>query len=116
MPAYEVPGFSYSAMSQGDIVQFTAVVINDQGNAVEAGDDVIIDGVAQMPAATASPEVIRIMQKGITIARAGDTIVAGNLVEVSDSAGAFEARSSGAIVGRALTGAGAGEHFALLLY
>lgn len=117
MSAYEIPGFVYSAMSEGDILQFAAVVVNANGAVEAAGDDVVIDGVAQMPAATASPETIRVMQKGITIALANEDIDAGDLVEVSATTGRFETRDAGVTVGRALTAAGAaGELFTLLLY
>lgn len=114
---YEIPGFVYSLMSEGDILQFAAVVVNSDGNVEAAGDNAIIDGVAQMPASNSDPEVIRVMQKGITIALANEDVGAGELIQVSDTNGRFETRSAGAIVGRALTGTGAaGELFALLLY
>jgi len=115
--AYEIPGYVYSHLTDGDIEQFCAVTVNPLGAGppgVAAGQP--IDGVAQMPAQAANPETIRIMKKGITFAVAAAAINAGAQVEV-DAVGRCVTLAMGTPVGRALTGAsGAGVQFALLLY
>jgi len=121
MSAFEVPGFAYSAMSEGNIGQFRAVLVNANGAVEAAGaDEAVIDGVAQMPADTAAPETIRVMKDGITIAECSAAITAGEYVRTQAN-GRFAATASQTTplnaVGKALTTTGAaGELFALLLY
>lgn len=116
--AYEVPGFVYTLESTGDIRQFRAVEVDANGLAeeVDTADTDPIAGVAQMPAADAQQEPIRIMQSGITFAEAGDDVTAGDMI-ATDADGRFvDDNAGGNIVGIALTSAGAaGEYFALLL-
>ncbi len=115
--AYEVPGFVYSYMSTGDIAQYHAVVIGAAGAITDAANAALrIDGVAQMPAAAAAPETIRIMKDGITFGIAGDAVTQGDEVEV-DAAGRFILLAGGVAVGKALTTTGAADELlCVLLY
>lgn len=115
--AYEIPGFAYSFMSTGDIRQFRAVSIEVAGATEIAAADAMIDGVAQMPADAAAPEVIRIMKNGITHAVAGGAVDVGDPV-ATDNQGRFVVTAVAADMrGKALTAAGAADEIiTVLLY
>jgi len=113
--AYEQPGFAYTAKSVGDLLQFAAVKVTTGGAVTVAGATEAIDGIAQMPAAAANPESIRVMKTGISFAIAGGQVDAGSAVEVVGSVGKLVNKSGGAAVGKALTSAAAGEVFSVLL-
>jgi hypothetical protein len=114
--AYEVPGFVFSYKSSGDISQFQAVVISSEGVVAVSAEDTIIDGIAQMPAAAATPEVIRVMKSGISFAIAGGTVVAGDKL-ATDATGKLVAAdyTYDNIVGTAMSGGVSGEEIAVLL-
>ena len=115
--AYEVPGFAYSFISVGDVRQFRAVVITAAGAIEIAAADAEIDGVAQMPAAAANPEAIRIMKSGITFAVAGGAVDIGDMVATDDQGRFVQTAVAADAVGRALTAAGAAdERFSVLLF
>jgi len=113
---YETPGFAFTLESDGDITQFTAVTINSDGKAVTASQNANpIAGIAQMPAENDKPEAIRVMQTGISFAKADSSFNAGETVAVSDDDGKLT-DSSDHVVGIALTSPGGdGEIFAVLL-
>lgn len=119
--AYEIPGFVYSGQSEGEIGQFRAVVVNSDGEVEAAGGDAAqIDGVAQMPAAAAQSESIRVMKTGITFAQCSQAVTRGNLVRTV-AGGRFrpvaDPTAPANYLGRALTSTGGeNELFALLLY
>lgn len=115
---YEVPGFCYSLVSEGDIARFAPVVVNSNGAVEVAGAGVQVHGFAQMPAAAASPEVIRVMKTGITVAVAGGQVTTGEEVESDGSGGVVSGVQNGGVMcGVALTAAGgAGEQISVLLY
>lgn len=114
--AYEIPGFGYSIMSSGTIRQYRAVVIGAGPVVTEiAAADAKISGIAQMPAASGSPETIRVMKSGISFAIAGDTVTAGQEL-VTDNQGRLVPNSGNTnIIGRALSGGAVGEVISVLL-
>jgi hypothetical protein len=103
-------------MSSGDIRQFRAVVISGAAVVEVDTEDTNIDGIAQMPAVDGTPEVIRIMQSGISFAIAGDTVVAGDDL-ITDSQGRLVPGDYADfnIVGKALSAGAVGEEIAVLL-
>lgn len=114
--AYEIPGFCFSSMSRGTIRQYRAVVLGDGVVTEIAVADAKISGIAQMEAASASPETIRVMNSGISKAIAGDAVTAGNEL-VTDNQGRLVPDSSDSnLVARALTGGAVGEEISVLLY
>lgn len=116
MSAYEIPGFVFSMMSSGLIRQYHAVILGNGVVTEVAGADAKISGVAQMPAASATPETIRIMNSGITKMIAGDTVTAGNELVTDSSGRAVPDTSDTNLFGRALTGGAVGEEITVLLY
>jgi len=101
--AYEIPGFKYTLVSEGNILQFTAVQVTADGGCEEAAQNANpIAGIAQMPAEAANPEAITIMQSGVSFALAAGAITAGNRVRVSDDDGRLEEEDTNSI-GIALT-------------
>lgn len=114
--AHEVPGFVFSYTSSGDIRQFRAVVISGTAVVEVDTEDTAIDGIAQMQADADQPEVIRVMQSGISFAIAGDTVTAGDDL-ITDSQGRFIPGDYADynIVGKALSAGAVGEEIAVLL-
>ena len=115
--AYEIPGFSFTLEASGDLSaeQFTAMVVDGNGEAAQAGAAVNIAGVLQNDPAAQGREAA-IMANGITKGVAGAAVAAGAYL-MTDANGEFiTGIATNELVGVALEAAGGqGEIIPILL-
>lgn len=115
--AYEIPGFSWTLEASGDLSaeQFTAMVVDGNGQAAQAGAAVNIAGVLQNNPSAAGREAA-IVSTGITKGVAGAAVAAGAYL-MTDANGEFvTAVATNELAGIALQAAGAqGEIIPVLL-
>ena len=115
--AYEIPGFSFTLEASGDLSaeQFTAMVVDGNGQAAQAGAAVNIAGVLQNNPSAIGREAA-IMANGITKGVAGAAVAAGAYL-MTDANGEFiTGVGTNELVGVALEAAGGqGEIIPILI-
>lgn len=110
MHAYEIPNLRFSVPAGADIPRRRFVTINASGEGILASEENYAIGVSMNDANTG--EVLEVSD-GIVIVETGEAVPAGAYVAVGADGKAVVDTEASAVVGIALTGAGAGGTIAV---